>query len=528
MSNTVGEYRFVEASLELVGEPDVLNTLANRRHRMTVRDQLSDIIEAEGPIEEQRLARVLGYRFGLSRVSQSRIAQILACTSTRPERNRRFGTFYWPSTIVPDRYTGFRPRYDTELTLSVNEISHRELGNAMVDVLRKYGALSESDLLRETMWIFGWYRMGYQIRERLEAVLSWAVSNGLIARARDSSLSLPAQSISSYVDQPAGSIGGDSRSARSPHEAFATGQFGAWVLTCNPRVFNPRNMIESEYTETAWTVNQRAASRTSLMEPGQRVLLWVTSGSDEFSRGVWGAGTLTAPVATNTFNYSEGWVVDREREQEMFVELEMDLFRDPVEADQLLEDDLLAGIEPLRAPQVTPGFLTLAELERLNELMEVSYKELPPDPLPENWRRLEKRERPLFEHRRKTELIAMSVVTEHYEGLGYSALDVSRDRVGWDITFVSEVDGTKNVEVKGLSRSRPVVSLTRNELRKARSNPHWQLIVITDAHDDERRTARFYSREAVRAARSEKRFRRHSKALMLDFSTAEPDIEIRV
>lgn len=287
-------------------------------------------------------------------------------------------------------------------------------------------------------------------------------------------------------------------------------------------------MIESEYMVGAWTVNPRATSRTSLMEPGQRVLMWVTGGSEEFGRGMWGAGTLTAPVATDDFDYSPGWVVTREREQEMFVEFEMDMFQAPVGTDRLLEDDLLAGIEPLRAPQVTPGFLTLPELERLNELMEVSYYQLPVDPLPANWRRIDRREYPLFEHRRKTELIAMSVATEHYEELGYEALDVSRDRVGWDITFVSKVDGRKNVEVKGLSRSQPVVSLTRNELRKAKSNPHWELVVITDAHSDERRTARFYSREAVHAARSEKRFRHGSKALMLDFSAVEPDLELRV
>lgn len=234
---------------------------------------------------------------------------------------------------------------------------------------------------------------------------------------------------------------------RNPHAAFEAGQFGAWVLTCNPQVFDPRNMIESEYMVGAWTVNPRATSRTALMEQGQRVLMWVTGGSEEFGRGMWGAGTLTAPVVTDDFDYSPGWVVTREREQEMFVEFEMDMFQAPVAAKQLREDDMLAGIEPLRAPQVTPGFLTLPELERLNELMEVSYYQLPVDPLPANWRRIEKREYPLFEHRRKTELIAMAVATEHYERLGYEALDVSRERVGWDITFVSEVHGTKNVEV---------------------------------------------------------------------------------
>ena len=64
----------------------------------------------------------------------------------------------------------------------------------------------------------------------------------------------------------------------------------------------------------------------------------------------------------------------------------------------------------------------------------------------------------------------MSVDTQNSEALGYKALAVSRDRVGWNISFVSELDGTKNIiEVKGLSRSQAVVSLTRNEIRKAKN-----------------------------------------------------------
>src|SRR5699024_9061308 len=133
---------------------------------------------------------------------------------------------------------------------------------------------------------------------RLEDVVAWAVSERLIAKAPDGGLVLAEQTVGSHADKPDGSSGDTAERARTPHEAFATGQFGAWVLTCNPRVFDPRTMIESEYTEGAWTVNPRAASRTSLMEPGQRVLMWLSNGSEEFGRGVWGAGTLTAPVAT--------------------------------------------------------------------------------------------------------------------------------------------------------------------------------------------------------------------------------------
>ncbi|WP_453976313.1 DUF3320 domain-containing protein [Brevibacterium pityocampae] len=180
-SNMSGEYPFVEAKGEQVGEPTVLNGLFERKNRALVQEQLTEIIETEGPVEASRLARVLGNRFGLSRVNQSRVEKILQCSPIKPEKNRQFGDFYWPSAADPTKYTGYRPRYDAELTLSANEISHRELANAMAAVLHDSGPLPQEILLRETMGVFGWSRLGRHIRERLEDVAGWAVEVGQIS-----------------------------------------------------------------------------------------------------------------------------------------------------------------------------------------------------------------------------------------------------------------------------------------------------------------------------------------------------------
>ena len=174
--DTSGEYPFAEATGEQIGESSVLDRLSERQSRGQVREQLTEIIETEGPVEANRLARVLGNRFGLSRVTKSRVAQILGCSPIKPEKNRKFGDFYWPSAVDPAEYTGYRPRYDAELTLSVSEISHRELANAMAAVLHDSGPLSEDVLLRETIGIFGWSRLGHHIRDRLEDVVGWAVT----------------------------------------------------------------------------------------------------------------------------------------------------------------------------------------------------------------------------------------------------------------------------------------------------------------------------------------------------------------
>lgn len=180
-----GEYPFVEASEEEIEDASVLDRLTVRRNRNLVQHHLSEIIEEEGPIEAQRLARVLGNRFGMSRISQTRAVQILSCSSNEPEETQKFGKFYWPVTLDPSEYTGYRPRYDAGLILAVNEISHRELANAMVAVLRNSGPSPEETLLRNTMGVFGWSRKGRNIQQRLEAVIGWAIAESMIATRLD-------------------------------------------------------------------------------------------------------------------------------------------------------------------------------------------------------------------------------------------------------------------------------------------------------------------------------------------------------
>ena len=72
----------------------------------------------------------------------------------------------------------------------------------------------------------------------------------------------------------------------------------------------------------------------------------------------------------------------------------------------------------------------------------------------------------------------MRKVVEHFEGWGH--MDVSFQKVGWDLTFVRGAD-ERHVEVKGVSRRRPSVLLTRNEVDKAASDPLWSLAVVAQA-----------------------------------------------
>jgi hypothetical protein len=75
---------------------------------------------------------------------------------------------------------------------------------------------------------------------------------------------------------------------------------------------------------------------------------------------------------------------------------------------------------------------------------------------------------------------AMAAVIEYLEADGWRCDDVSSRKCGWDIT-ATRPGRERHVEVKGVSGSRPIVLLTRNEVATARMDPDWCLIVVTQA-----------------------------------------------
>jgi hypothetical protein len=73
-------------------------------------------------------------------------------------------------------------------------------------------------------------------------------------------------------------------------------RLGAWVLKCNPVAWDLQAFVDSgEGRVTSWSV--QPGYRADLMEPGDRVLFWVSGdGRTGFDRGVWGLGHVTAPA----------------------------------------------------------------------------------------------------------------------------------------------------------------------------------------------------------------------------------------
>ena len=153
-------------------------------------------------------------------------------------------------------------------------------------------------------------------------------------------------------------------------EHLDDGTFGAWVLKCSPAVYDARGDIYAGRMNNIWTINGRMKSRRDLMEPGERAFFWISAGSREYPRGFWGDGRLTGPVAEIVPNdlSRTGWAQGARERQTHAVRVEITFFARGVLAAQLKADPVLRAIEVLAAPQVTPSWLTTAQVAALDRL----------------------------------------------------------------------------------------------------------------------------------------------------------------
>jgi hypothetical protein len=160
---------FVAAPADLVGPRETLDHLSERRPASAVREQLVDIIDAEGPIEVGRLIRIAARRFGLHAVRTARADEIRRLIPRGVIRKSRLGDFAWPERLDPATWRGYRSP-DDPISRGLDEIAPEELLNAMRAVVAGAPGIDDEVAIRATAKIFGMSKLGALVRARLEAV----------------------------------------------------------------------------------------------------------------------------------------------------------------------------------------------------------------------------------------------------------------------------------------------------------------------------------------------------------------------
>lgn len=165
----------------LLGSKDELDMLRSSSIARWVRNAMDDAIAQEGPIQVERLTRLVGRRFGLSRVARSRSEQLANLLDVDQIRSHDLGRFVWPIELNPETWREFRHSEDYSYR-DIHEIDHHEITNAMEYTVKATYSIEPEELIREAATLFGISRLGGKVRTRLEAVLEWAILENRLLR----------------------------------------------------------------------------------------------------------------------------------------------------------------------------------------------------------------------------------------------------------------------------------------------------------------------------------------------------------
>ncbi|MEU8405658.1 DUF4011 domain-containing protein [Micromonospora sp. NPDC048842] len=160
---------YVPTSLGDQADLDLLAT--DRRIRDLMRHALREIIEAEGPIEQHRLARLALARFGFLRTREDRRTAVLSLVdSRRLYTHPTVSRYAWPDDADPQTYRGYRVTQASN-DRAFEEVPPEEVANALVHALHGIPSMDEERLLRA-----GLERLGYRRRtEKIDKLLRYGL-----------------------------------------------------------------------------------------------------------------------------------------------------------------------------------------------------------------------------------------------------------------------------------------------------------------------------------------------------------------
>jgi hypothetical protein len=179
-----GESPFTAWHPGVLGTRDVLDGLPAAAAAGRVSAALVDAVEAEGPIEVDRLVRLVAAGFGLHRVLAARHAAILAQLPVGLIADRASPDFAWPASLDPLTWQGFR-RTPDGVERPLEQISPREIGNAMVALCAAAAGMTTDQLWAGTLEVFGFTRRSAAQVARMEAALELVLESGRLSRRSD-------------------------------------------------------------------------------------------------------------------------------------------------------------------------------------------------------------------------------------------------------------------------------------------------------------------------------------------------------
>lgn len=163
-------------TVQRFGGVEVLDTLHSRRSVAAVREAIRAVVEAEGPVHQERLAKLVCAAFELNKMNSQRANSVLDVMDESVHYPDSDG-FIWDASVSRETWEQFRPN-SAEVTRKPEHISVVEIRNAMVEIVRVTGGIAVDELHRETIRTFGGKRLTAGVTARLNQGLQYGVDTG--------------------------------------------------------------------------------------------------------------------------------------------------------------------------------------------------------------------------------------------------------------------------------------------------------------------------------------------------------------
>lgn len=158
-----------------LGHRQDLDRLRSRDVKVSIDDAIADTVAIEGPIELDRLARLIVHRFGYERATSRRKEQVKRRVPKRLVRRSGLGTFVWPDQLDPQTWRDYRTDIG-ETCRPLSQVPPEEICNAMEEIALT--ASPRNELVKLTAALFGISSVSAQSRSRLEGCLDLLLQNG--------------------------------------------------------------------------------------------------------------------------------------------------------------------------------------------------------------------------------------------------------------------------------------------------------------------------------------------------------------
>ncbi|MGC9665903.1 DUF4011 domain-containing protein [Planosporangium sp. 12N6] len=175
---------FVPYQPTVIGSQTDIDLLhSDSRVRKLMQSTLREIVAAEGPVEQHRLAKLALARFGFVRPREDRRNAVLDLLDPGVLRvHEGVGAFAWPSTLDPKRWNGFRTT-QAKTDRAFEEIAPEEVANAVRHALAVTPDLTEQELFRAALELLGYQRLTQKITKLLRYGLLVALTSGRVVHA---------------------------------------------------------------------------------------------------------------------------------------------------------------------------------------------------------------------------------------------------------------------------------------------------------------------------------------------------------